>query len=298
MTIGTAVDQGQTRAVVVRRMTLQAERRLTYRKHVLVRRAMGGVTLHAALIDRRVLEREWPLIFRMATETQLVRIGHLEAVSRVAAVRIMTIHATHLAFANRVMVGKVGFGILLGVSPQAVFTELPRRRDRPVFAVSFSMNAVAVAALDVLCLVCARKPIPHMIRFRVATKAHPVRLLRRPVAEADDLVFRFARVPARRHMQTACPMALFAPNVLHRVRAPPVALEQVRVTLRALVRPYLLRTGDVYELAEVLSDLVGCGCLGFALSGRRWSEQKEDREERSEKQSTSPHNDLPDHRPD
>ena len=40
MAIGAPVHQGQTRTVVVRRMTLQAERRLAYGEHVLIRRTM------------------------------------------------------------------------------------------------------------------------------------------------------------------------------------------------------------------------------------------------------------------
>jgi hypothetical protein len=130
---------------------------------------MGGVTLEAALVDRRVLECEWPLIFGMAAETKLARIGQLQIVSRAAAVRIMTIHAAHLGFANRVVVRKIGLGILLGVAPQAVVVLLAARLDRSLLAVDLVMNGVAVAAFDVLCLVCARKPVPDMIGFRVAT---------------------------------------------------------------------------------------------------------------------------------
>jgi hypothetical protein len=76
------------------------------------------------------------------------------------------------------------------------------------------------------------------------------------VAEADDLVFRFFRVPARGQMQTARPMALLTRNLLHRVPAPAVGLGDVGVTLRALVRPYFLRTGDFRGLVKVLPDLV------------------------------------------
>jgi hypothetical protein len=67
-------------------------------------------------------------------------------------------------------------------------------------------------------------------------------------------------------------MALFAGNFLHRVRAPAEALGEVRVTLSALFLPHHFRAGDLHELAEVLSDLVRRGGLGFVLSGKRRSE--------------------------
>jgi len=178
--IGTPVDQGQTRAVVVRRMTLQAERGLAHGKHVLVWRSMSGVTLEAALVYRRVLEGERPLIFGMAGETKFVRVGQLQIISRAAAMWIMTIHAAHLGFPDRVVVRKIGFGILFLVATQAVLIHLPARLDRSrnagtfalevesLLAVDLTMNGVAVAALDVLRLVCPRKPVPHMIGFGVA----------------------------------------------------------------------------------------------------------------------------------
>lgn len=200
MTIGTAVDQGQTRAVVVRRVALQAQRRLAHREQVLVRRTMRGMTLEATLVDRRVLEREGTLILGMAAETEFVGVGHLQIVARAAAMRIMTVHAAHLGFANRVVVGKIGFGILRLVAPQAVLILSPARLDRPLLAMLLAMNGVAIAALDVLCLVGSRKPVANMIGFRVATQTDTVRLLGGAVTEADDFVFRFARVSARRHV--------------------------------------------------------------------------------------------------
>ncbi len=81
MAIGTPVYQGQIRAVVVRRMTLQAERRLADLQQILVRRAMRRVTLEAILVDRRMLVRERPLKFGMAAETKVVSVGQLQIVS-------------------------------------------------------------------------------------------------------------------------------------------------------------------------------------------------------------------------
>src|ERR1019366_10794417 len=62
--------------------------------------------------------------------------------------------------------------------------------------------------------------------------------------------------------------------------APAVALGEVSVTLCALFRPCHLRAGDFHELAEVLRDLVRRGRLGFVFSGKRWSEQEGNGEEK------------------
>src|ERR1022692_844268 len=211
---------------------------------------------------------------------------------------VMTIHAAHLPLANRMVVGKIGFGILLLVAAQAVLAHLPpgfdHSRDGSAFAlkrasrlaVAFAMNSVALDALDVLGLVWAGKPVPHMIGFRVAAQANAVRFFGRSVSEADDLVFRFGGVSARRNMQAACPMALFAGDLLHRVRTAAEALRQVSVTSSALLLPCHLRAGNFHELAEVLCDLVRRGRLGFVLGGKRCSEQQgRSGEEKSEEQS-------------
>jgi hypothetical protein len=99
------------------------------------------------------------------------------------------------------VVRKVGFGILLVVAPQAVLADLPPGLDRSrnasalaveigsQLAVLFAMNGMALNALDVLCLVNARKPAPHMIGFRVAAQANAVRFFGRTISETDYLVF-------------------------------------------------------------------------------------------------------------
>ena len=180
MAIGTPVHQGQTCAIVVCGMALQAERRLAHSQHVLVRRTVRGVALEAALIYRSVLKCERPLIFGMAGETEFVSVGQLQIVARAAAMRVVTIHAGHLGFANRVMVRQIRFGILLLVAAQAVLILLAARVDRSRDArriatefetrlgVRLTMNGVAVATFNILGLVRTRKPVPNMIGFRVA----------------------------------------------------------------------------------------------------------------------------------
>src|SRR6266571_2046416 len=66
MAVGTPVYQRETRSVVVRRMTLQAESGLAQRQQVLVRRTVRRVTFQAVLGDRWMLKREGALKLSVA----------------------------------------------------------------------------------------------------------------------------------------------------------------------------------------------------------------------------------------
>jgi len=229
MTVGAPVDQGKTRAVVVRRVTLQAERWLAHGQQILVGRTVRGMTLEATLGHRGVLEGKRPLILGMAAETKLVSVRDLQIVARAAAMRIMTIDAGHLAFANRVVVGQIGFGTLLLVATQALVVHLATRLDRSwsglglalkcvaAFAMRLAMNGVAVAALDVLGLVSAGEPVAHVIGLGVATEAGAVGLLRLAVFEADDLVLRLFRVATGREVQASRTVTLLTVDFAQRV---------------------------------------------------------------------------------
>src|SRR5271157_767731 len=70
--IGAPANQRQARAIVVRGMTLQAERRLADREQALVRRTVRRVTLQAVLGHRWVLIGVRPLILGMALKAELV----------------------------------------------------------------------------------------------------------------------------------------------------------------------------------------------------------------------------------
>jgi hypothetical protein len=130
-----------------------------------------------------------------------------------------------------------------------------------------------------------------MIRFRVAAQANTVRFFGRTISEADDFVFRFARIPARRHVQTARPVALFAGNILHRVPTPAIVFGEVRMTGSALFRACCLRAGNFQELAEVLRDLVRLS-LGRVLGRERRSEEQGAGTQKGKEQSTWSHADL------
>src|SRR5262249_12073648 len=146
-------------------------------------------------------------------------------------------------------------------------------------------------ALEILALVYAGKPVPYMIGFCMTAQANTVRFLGGTISEADDFVFRVARIPTRRHVQTARAVALFAGYVLYRVTASAIALGEVSVARGALIRPCCLRPRDFHELTEVLGHLVRLS-LGLVLCAERRSEQKGKSKQKGEEQTTWPHGDL------
>src|ERR1039457_2388345 len=241
---------------------------------------MGGVALHATLGYGSMLESKGPLIFSMTTETKFVGVGQFQIVSRAAAMRIMAIHAGHLAFTNWMVIRKIRFGVLLAAridrsrGTKRIALEFETR-----LAVGVTMNGVAVAALDVLRLVGTGKPVPHVIGFRVATQANAVCFLGGAVTEADDLIFRFRRIPARRNMQTTRSVTLFAGHFLNRVSASAIGLREISMTSSTLFLSHFLRTRNVHELAEILSDLVRCAGLAFILGGKRGNHYQRNGEE-------------------
>src|SRR5438876_10357732 len=119
---------------------------------------------------------------------------------------------------------------------------------------------MAVGALDALRLMRTREPVPHVIGLGVAAQAGAVGLLRHAILEADDLVFRFFRVAAGRHVQTASSMTLLALHITQEMLAAAVNLVYVGVTLRALICADFGGSRNVNELAEILVLFLGGLC--------------------------------------
>jgi len=188
--ISAPANQRQARAIVVSGMTLQAESRLADDKQTLVRRTVRRVALQAVLIHRRVLIGKGPLILGMALEAELVCIRRGQIVARTAAMGIVAIHAGHLAFADRVMIGQAALCLLFLMALQALVVQRGAGLQRPpLSAASFgSMDRMTAAAFEALCGMSAGKPVPHVIGLGVAAQAGTVGLFGRAILKADDLV--------------------------------------------------------------------------------------------------------------
>jgi hypothetical protein len=117
MTVRTAVGQRCASAVVVAGMALQTECGFTHAQQIRVRRTVRAVAKHAIFRHRRMLVGEWPAILCMATQTELIGIGHAQVVPGRPTVRIVAISATHLSFAQRMVVGQAHLTPLGLVTP-------------------------------------------------------------------------------------------------------------------------------------------------------------------------------------
>ena len=104
VTIRTAVGQRCAGTVVVASMALQTECRFTHAQQIRVGGTVRTVAKHTILRHRRMLVGEGSAMLRMATQTELVAIGHAQVVPGRPTVRIMAICATHLSFPQRMVV--------------------------------------------------------------------------------------------------------------------------------------------------------------------------------------------------
>ncbi len=247
--IGTTIDKWKAGPVMMRRMTLQAERRLADRKQVSVRRPVCRVTLHAVFVHRCVLVREWPLQFSMAGKAKLIDVCLLQVVSGSAAMGIMTIHAAHFCLADRMVVGQIRLSRLLLMTLQTVGVDLAPRFQWCLFAV----KRVAPGTFHILCLMLARKPIAHLFLTGMAAQTHAVGYFRLCGFEVDDL----GRVALG--MQTAGAVAVFALNSLERMKTMLGIVRDILVTGSTLLRACFLGTRDdkIYRTQSVV-----CCCSG------------------------------------
>ena len=219
-----------------------------------------------------MLKREWPLKLGVALKAQFVDTGRVEIVSRTAAMWIMAIDATHLGFADRVMVGQVGLGFLLPVALQALVVLVATGLDRPGLASNLAaagskghslamrpalVNGMAVDAANVVRGMSAGEPIPDVIGLGVAPQADAIGFFGLDLAELDDLL-----VGVAGEMQAAGPVTVFAFHGLLRVITVSEGLALFLVAGAALVGTEPLGARNVHELGERLVRaflLVGAG---------------------------------------
>jgi len=236
--VSAAIRHGQAGSVVVARMALQAQGRFAQRQQVRVGRSVSFVAIQATFRDGRMLVGEWPAILRMAAQTELIGIGRAQVVGRRASVRIVAIHATHLAFAQRVMVRHAELRLLRLVTLETGLvghrTRLNHgiglRRDRcriaravrggvePGLAIvrllrAAGVDLVAIDATNPVRRMHAARPVLGAFVLCVATQAHSVGVRRGAILERND----FGCIPSAIDVETAIAMALLALDPLLRV---------------------------------------------------------------------------------
>src|SRR5262252_8983593 len=104
---------GDTRSLDLR-VAFEAEVSVTLDQHLAIDRAVWVVANGAALPQSLMLEDKGPGLFAMAPGAILVEPRHSQpagSLKDVTAVRIVALHAIHVAFEDRVMLGQVEFGV-------------------------------------------------------------------------------------------------------------------------------------------------------------------------------------------
>jgi hypothetical protein len=140
------------------------------------------------------------------------------------------------------------------VTLQALVVEGLSGFESPLSSVAFfgRMDFVTATALDALRSMGARKPVPHMLRFRVTAQASAIGFVGRAVFEADDLVFRLFGIAAGFLVEATRTVTLLTVHVTKCMGAVPEGLCEVGVTLRTLICAHLRGSGNFKILVEIL----------------------------------------------
>ena len=99
---------------LVLRVAAHAKVGVVINEHFLVDGTMRVVTDGAAFVHGFVFEDEWARLVLMALRATLILPGHGEAAGRfknVAAMRVVAVHAIHVAFNDWMMLGEVEFAL-------------------------------------------------------------------------------------------------------------------------------------------------------------------------------------------
>ena len=245
---------------------------------------MHDVAQHAILVYRGMLVHERAAVLCVAAKTELSNVRGLQILPRSSSVRVVAIDASHLSFANRMMIGQVALCSLRLVALQAGFIGLSARPERYAAfrserlhyrgtptrrgiegVVSFgccletlAVDLVALSAADMVHRVGAAGPVTHLGILGVATETDAIRVPRRSLVEADDLAF----VASAFNVKTAVPVAVFAFDSLLGVKAVTISHGVLGVTGGA---HFGARAGRACDF-DILS--VGFQPVGCVLAGR------------------------------
>ena len=147
-------------------MTSQAKVWIAHGEHLAVDRTVRVVTDRASIVQGLVLEHERPRLFAVALSTAFVEPRHRESAGgfeNIAAVRVVALHAAHVAFDDRMMLRQMEFGLGFEMALEA---------GRRVFA-GIDDELAAAAGFDVL----AARPVTGFtagLRFHAGGfKMHP-----------------------------------------------------------------------------------------------------------------------------
>jgi hypothetical protein len=113
---------GRDVGALVLRVAAQAKIGVVINEHFLVDGAVRVVADGATFVHGFVFEDERPRLVLMALRATLVLPGHCQASSRfkdIAAMRIVAVHAVHVTFNDRMMLGQIEFALHIEMTLKA-----------------------------------------------------------------------------------------------------------------------------------------------------------------------------------
>jgi len=130
-------------------VTTQAEVRVALGEHLLIDRAVWVMASRAALAQGLVLEHKRARLLAMTWRATFVLPGHGQPAVRfenVAPVRIMTLHATHVSFDDRMMLRQIESGLNIQMALETGRRVIARIDDEFCVAAGFDVFAAGTVA--------------------------------------------------------------------------------------------------------------------------------------------------------
>lgn len=221
-----AVQQRHGGPVVVSGMALQTQRGLANQQQVSLHGTVGRVAFGATFHYGSVLVGKWPLELRVTLKAEIIEIGGAEIIGRSATVWIVAVRATHLRFADRMMIREPALRLLLAVASYARVNSLAPAGYLRLSAV----HLVTIDAANIVGLVCTGRPVLQLLMPGVAPEADAVCLFGFHLTELDDV-----SVGVAGDVLTPRAVAVFALQPLLRVVAAAESLGRFFMTGATLV---------------------------------------------------------------
>src|ERR1022692_4910337 len=138
---------------------------------------MHNVAQHAILIYRGMLVHVRAAVLCVAAKTELSNVRGLQIFPRSSSVRVVAIDASHLSFANRMMIGQVALCSLRLVALQAGFIGLSARPKRYAAFRSERLHQRGTTTSRRIegvffCLCFREPPAVALVPFRAADMVH------------------------------------------------------------------------------------------------------------------------------
>jgi hypothetical protein len=228
---------------MVSRMALQAQRRLADQQQTPLHGTVRCMAFGAAFYHRCVLVCEWPLELGVTLKAEFIEIGRAKIIGSSSTVWVVAVRATHLRFANRVMIREPALRLLLAVASYARIDPLMPGGQLRLGGV----HLVTINTAHVMRLVRAGRPVLQLFVSGMTPETDAVCLFGFHFTELDDISVRVAA-----DVLAARAVAVFTLQLLLRVVATTERFGLFFMARATLVGTQPLRTWNLYIFREPL----------------------------------------------